>query len=186
MYLALFSLYVREAVKDSDINWLHVTNKIMEITQSLDIKELHNTEENTVVHERISLYLEELSINEKLQDFNNSLNQQGLFLYNFMAMFESLLLFIHASRQALWKLYLSSLTNFTKYFFAFDQLNYARLTPYYLATMIDLQTEDETSWLYLEDNYSIVKSSIPFVGIGSNYAMEQENKNLKISGGIVG
>ena len=183
MYLALFSLYVREAVKDSDINWLHITNKIMEITQSLDI--LHNTEENTVVHERISLYLEEF-INEKLQDFNNSLNQQGLFLYNFMVMFESLLLFIRASRQSLWKLHLASLNNFTKYFFAFDQLNYARLTPYYLATMIDLQTEDETSWLYLEDNYSIVKSSIPFVGIGSDHAMEQENKNLKISGGIVG
>ena len=47
MYLALFPLYVREAVKDSDINWLHITNKIMEITQSLDI--LHNTEENTVM-----------------------------------------------------------------------------------------------------------------------------------------
>ena len=51
---------------------------------------------------------------------------------------------------------------------------------------MDLQTNDKTSWLYLENNYSILKSPIPLVGIGSDHAMEQENKKMKILGGIVG
>ena len=103
-----------------------------------------------------------------------------------MVMFESLLLFVQASRQGHWRLHLASMNNFAKYFFAHDQLNYARLTPFYLAGMLELEGTDATSWTYLEINYSIVKTSIPFVGIGSDHAMEQENKNLKVAGGIVG
>ena len=101
-------------------------------------------------------------------------------------MFESLLLFIRASRQSLWKLHLGSLNNFTKYFFAHDQLNYARLTQLYLATMAELERRDEVSWKYLEQNYSISKTSIPLAAIGSGHAMEQENKAMKVLGGITG
>ena len=73
------------------------------------------------------------------------------------------------------------MNNFAKYFFAHDQLNYARLTPFYLAGMLELEGTDATSWTYLETNYSIVKTSIPFVGIGSDHVMKQENKNLKVA-----
>ena len=176
MYLALFSLHVKEILKDDDMNVPNITDKIKDIAQSLNLKDPNSQVENSTIHEELCTFLKDSNINKKMNDFSHSLKQQSLFLYNFMIMFESLLLFIRSSRQSLWKLHLASLNNFTKYFFAFDQLNYARLTPYYLATMMDLQTKDETSWLYLENNYSIVKSPIPFVGIGSDHAMEQENK----------
>ena len=103
-----------------------------------------------------------------------------------MNMYESLLLFVRASRQGLWKLHLSSLNNLVKYFFAHDQINYARMTPLYLADMHSLQTDDSDSWEYLEKNFAIAKSNIPFTAIGSDHAMEQENKVLKVTGGIKG
>ena len=101
-------------------------------------------------------------------------------------MFEVLLLFVRASRQGLWRLHLASLNKFVDYFFAHDQINYARLTPLYLATMTEFEIKDENSWRYLESNYSIAKSPIPFIAIGSDHAMEQENKTMKVLGGIIG
>ena len=86
----------------------------------------------------------------------------------------------------MWKLHLTSLHDFTPYFFAHDQLNYACLTPLYLATITELEQKDEASWKYLEDNYSISKTPIPFVAIGSDHALEQENKTMKVLGAVVG
>ena len=57
-------------------------------------------------------------------------------------MFEVILSFIRASRQNLWQLHLSSMNNFAKHFFAHDQLNYARMTTFYLANMMDLKEND--------------------------------------------
>ena len=37
---------------------------------------------------------------------------------------------------------------------------------------------------YLKKNFSISKTSIPFVAIGSDHAMEQGNKALKVLGGV--
>ena len=99
-------------------------------------------------------------------------------------MCESLLLFIQSSRQGHWNRHLASLNAFVKYFSAHDQLNYARLTPLYLANMLELQTSDRKTWDYLEQSFIISKSKIPFTSIGSDHAMEQENKRMKISGVI--
>ena len=41
---------------------------------------------------------------------------------------------------------LALLNNFVKYVFAHDHLNCARLTPYYIATMTELESKDERSW----------------------------------------
>ena len=57
-------------------------------------------------------------------------------------MFEVILSFIRASRQNLWQLHLSSMNDFAKHFFANDQLNYARMTTFYLANMMDLKEND--------------------------------------------
>ena len=91
-----------------------------------------------------------------------------------MKVFEILILFIRASRQNDWNLHLASLNDFCKYFFAHDQLNYARMTPLYLANMTKLKTSDYEIWQYLEENFSIIKSKIPFVGIGTDHAHKQE------------
>ena len=52
--------------------------------------------------------------------------------------------------------------------------------------MVHLQSDDKQSWDYLKDNYSVSKSAIPFTSIGSDHAMEQDNKKMKVSGGIIG
>ena len=52
--------------------------------------------------------------------------------------------------------------------------------------MAELERKDEANWKYLEQNYSVSRTSIPFVAIGSDHAMEQENKAMKVLGGITG
>ena len=42
------------------------------------------------------------------------------------------------------------------------------------------------SWQYLKDNFSINKMGIPFCSIGSDHALEKNNKLLKVNGGVVG
>ena len=102
-------------------------------------------------------------------------------------MFQLLFLFIRASRQGLWELHLSSLHEMSKYFFAHDQINYARLVPLYLADMYTLKENDQQTWECLSNgNFTVSKSDICFTSIGVDHALEQENKRLKVYGGIKG
>ena len=103
-----------------------------------------------------------------------------------MKMFEVLLLFIRASREENWELHLASSELMIPYFFSHGKLNYARFTPLYIATIMELKENDEMSWQYLKDNFSINKMRIPFYLIGSYHALEQDNKLLKVNGGVVG
>ena len=52
--------------------------------------------------------------------------------------------------------------------------------------MMGLKENDEVSWQYLKDNFSINKMGIPFCSIGSDHALEKNNKLLKVNGGVVG
>ena len=116
-----------------------------------------------------------------LSKFDDSLTYQSRFLRNYMNMVEVLLLFTRASRQGLWELHLYSLSEMVNYFFAHDQINYAPLSPVYLATLSQLHESDPDAWCYLKENFVIAKSDIPFTLIGSDHAMEQENKALKVN-----
>ena len=60
------------------------------------------------------------------------------------------------------------------------------MTPLYLATMIELKSNDLETWQYLKENFAIAKSEIPFTAIISDRAMEQETKVLKVSEGVTG
>ena len=84
------------------------------------------------------------------------------------------------------QLHLSSMNDFAKYFFAHDQLNYGRMTPLYLATVMNIKKNDIQTWEYLKDNFGMSQSEITFTSIGSDHAMEQESKNLNVSAGIIG
>ena len=66
-------------------------------------------------------------------EIDEQLTNQAKFLRNYLSLFETLLLFIRVSRQQNWELHLASLHHLCKYFFAFDMINYARLTPVYIA-----------------------------------------------------
>ena len=59
---------------------------------------------------------------------------------------------------------------------------YARLTPYYLADMADLKLKDPETWRALET----FRFSILFYGLAVDQGLEQEIRNLKIAGGVVG
>ena len=67
-------------------------------------------------------------------------------------MYEVLLDFVRANHEKNWNLHLTSFDAMIPYFFAHDQINYARHAPLYLATMRKIQTKDIKSWNYLKEN----------------------------------
>ena len=74
------------------------------------------------------------------------MENQARYYRNYMAAFEILLLFIRASRQQSWELHLEALNKMVPYFFAFEVLNYAKLTPVYLSQMTELKEKYNDTW----------------------------------------
>ena len=115
----------------------------------------------------------------------NPFSNQAKFYRNYMTLFENILHFIRASREQSWNLHLQSLNALCPYFFAFDMLNYARMTPIYLAQMFELKEKEPDIWnLFDSGEFSVNKSGIPFTAIGTDHGIEQENRALKVTGGI--
>ena len=76
---------------------------------------------------------------------------------------------------------------FVKYFFAYGQMYYAKFTPAYLSEMFALKILDQQSWKFLElGNFSVNKSQVPFCALGTDHALEQENRKMKVLEGICG
>ena len=130
--------------------------------------------------------LQSISFPQMQENFDLQLKHQAKFLRNFMTMFEKLLLFIRATRRGLWHLHLQSLHEMSSYFFAFDLQNYSRLTPVYLSQMCELQISDPQTWSFLQRNFVVNKTHIPFSAIGTDHAIEHENRVMKVIGGIKG
>ena len=121
------------------------------------------------------------NLSKLLDEFDSKLTGQGKMLHNFMNLVEIMLLFIKATWQGIWDLHLTSLEMFVKYFFA------ARFTPVYLSEMFALKSQDQQSWEFLESgNFSVNKPQVPFCALGTNHALEQENRKMKVLGGICG
>ena len=120
--------------------------------------------------------LTELNFQQLQKEFDENLKNQNKFYKSYMLLFETLLLFIRASRQQLWKLHLKSSHYLCPYFFVFDTLNYARLTPIYLSQMYQLRNDDPAIWnRFVEGEFSVSKSNVPFSAIGADDALEQES-----------
>ena len=95
--------------------------------------------------------------------------------------------FVFASRTQNWKLHLESCQKLSVDFHATDRIKYMRMFPYYIKTQLALEEWDTATWKWLnEGQFSVVKSRLPFVGIGVDHAGEQQNKMLKVSGGLRG
>ena len=117
MYLSLYSVYVKEALKHADSEWREIKGQLKAALETfldvpLDDKTAHLFQHNILLR-----IINSSTLPCKLLKFNDSLQQQALLLHNCMVMFESLLLFIRGSRQSLCKLHLTSLHDFTPYFF---------------------------------------------------------------------
>ena len=109
------------------------------------------------------------------------------FVRQYMHMVQLVLLFIKAVRTADWDLDFSSLEAFTKYFFAYDKLNYVRMIPLYLAEMKAWKHTDPLTWEEFQNcNWVVNKTSIPFCAIGADHALEQLNRGMKVAGCLVG
>ena len=137
--------------------------------------------------EQVIMGLSDIKLFAYLNDFGKKFEHQSKFLWNYIKIFELILLFLRGTRQSNWDLHLAALDQFAKYFFAFDQINYAKLTPVYLSQMYALKDSDPETWSFFKDgNFCINKSGIPFTAIGVDHGLEQENKTMKVLGGIQG
>lgn len=91
-----------------------------------------------------------------------------------MKVFELLLLFARATRHQCWELHLKTLYELSKYFFAYDMLNYAQMTLLYVSQMYGLEDrENETENFqeqlllsFVDSGYfSVNKTPFPFTAI---------------------
>ena len=140
-----------------------------------------------IVNEDSGFFERIVGICDKLETIKKNMNPVQIFLLNYVKQFETILIFIKATRDRDIELHLQSPECLIKYFFAHDHLNYARLLPLYLSTMQNIKKTDPKLWKEFEDGkFCVSKSNVKFTSIGSDHGVEQENKRLKVSGGIVG
>ena len=71
-------------------------------------------------------------------------------------------------------------------FFAFDKLNYSRVTPIYISEMFAIKKSDPELWQELSTgNWVVKKYQVASCALGADHALEQVNRWIK-AGGIVG
>ena len=187
LYLALYKLYIDRLIDSHQTIEKDLNEGVINAITSLS--DYHSKTKGVVQsnHEKLLDIIDSVDLYHTQQQFDNTLTHQSNFYRNYMLLFESLLLFIRASREQLWNLHLNSLHSLCPYFFAFDMLNYARMTPVYLSQMFQLKHDDQLTWIMMESgSFSVNKSHIPFSAIGADHAIEQENRAMKVLGGIKG
>ena len=120
-------------------------------------------------------------------EFESSFTNQQKFIMTYMKQYETILMYVRATREHTFQLHLESTEALLKYFFAHDHLSYARLLPIYLSCMQSTEKNHPDIWKeFLEGNFWVTKNEIPFTSIAPDHALEQENRRLKVRGGIIG
>jgi len=141
-------------------------------------------------HNGVVSHMSSTEMLQKMAEFDLSKKSNPLihFCRHYMRMAMEMLLFIRSVRSGDWKLHLMSLEIFTKYFFAYDRLNYARMIPLYLAEMASLEeTAPDIYQEFSNGNWVVNKNkNVPFCAIGADHALEHVNRSMKVSGGLVG
>lgn len=141
-------------------------------------------------HKALEDKVESLGIMMKIADFDKENANTPMFqvFRQYMTMVLEMMMFVRAVRTADWLLHLQALEKFTKYYFAHDRLNYARMIPLYLAEMKALPLNDPDVYReFLDGNWVVNKNqSVPFCGLGADNGLEHINRSMKVSGGLVG
>lgn len=134
--------------------------------------------------------MESLHILEEMEAFNSSNANKPMFrvVCQYMKMVLDMMAFVRAVRTGNWESHLTALEVFTKFFFAHDQLNYARMIPLYLAEMKSLEKSNPEIYKeFQEGNWVVNKNShAAFCALGADHALEQLNRSMKVSGGLIG
>ena len=187
MYLALKKLYMKKFIDDH----LEIEKDLREavIDAVSNVPEYSKENKDIIRHNHQDVLDVMKSINFSIlqDDFDKSLDNQAKFYLIYMNLFERILLFIRATREESWELHLRSLHKLCPSFFSFDMIKYARMTPVYLSQMMDLKENDEKTWIMMmEGGFCVGKSKFPFTSIGADHGIEQENRSIKVMGGIKG
>ena len=91
-----------------------------------------------------------------------------------MTLFEAILMFIRASREQSLDLHLNSLHKLCPYFFAFDMINYSRMTSVYLVQMYKIREKNQSTWQLLANGrFLVIRSGIRFTAIGADHGIKQ-------------
>ena len=134
--------------------------------------------------------LESMDVATKMAKFEKEHAKNPMFTVfrQYMTMVLEMLMFIRAIRSADWLLHLQALEIFTKYYFAHDRLNYARMIPLYLAEMKALPETDPDIYREFKDGNWVVNKNptVPFSFLGVDYGLEHINRSMKVSGDLVG
>ena len=105
----------------------------------------------------------------------------------YMNMVLSMLAFIRAVRSTDWNLRLAAVNDFTKYFLALGLRNYAAMSVLHLHQFESQRHDDQEIWKHLEAGlWAPNKSGKNFCSLGADEALEQENRKIKVIGGVIG
>ena len=184
---ALFTMYQEALFKEHPHLLVHLEKEAKEVDKACAEG---STEKIKKTHTQLLHAIESLQILEKMTKFDVEKDKRPLFrvMRQYMQMVLEMLLFIRSVRIGDWELHLMALETFTRYFFAHDRLNYACMIPVYLADMKSLQKSDASIYdEFLQGNWVVNKNPyVPFCSIGADHGLEQINRAMKVSGGLVG
>ena len=98
-----------------------------------------------------------------------------------------ILLLIRSFREANFFLYCQSLAELMPYFFANNNVNYARWLPIHYRDMVTLeQKHPQLAQEFQSGNFVVHKSSRQFSAMAIDQAHEQANAVIKADGGVIG
>lgn len=130
------------------------------------------------------------SLGERLEDLTTAkAGEMDEFCSTYIKMVLLLLNYLRAVRVGDWLLHLSTLQEFTPFFFALNRSSYARFIPVCVSMMLMLmmlKDENPRVWEYFSTSWVVRKSQTPFTEIGCDHALEQINRKLKGEGGLIG
>ena len=99
----------------------------------------------------------------------------------------AVLIYIRAISEADFELYVDALTQIVPWFFALDQIHYARWIPVHLRDMVTLKDVHPTVFAeFMKGNFVVKKTERRFSAIAIDQAHEQNNASVKDDGGAVG
>jgi len=141
-------------------------------------------------HEEMANTMKTIGILDKMKAFDEVHDNNPMFkvFHHYMQMVLEMLMFIRAVRTGDWVLHLKALELFTKYFFAHDRLNYARMIPLYLAEMKTLPNTDPEIYAESQNGNWVVNKNprVAFCALGADHSLEHINRSMKVTGGLVG
>ena len=176
MYAEVF--FHKESMSHFTSKWSTETSVLAKAFEDCEEEQIRKS-----VEELRKLWEDE-ELQQKLEEFDSECQVYPMFKWfrTYMEMVLTMMQFIRATRQGLWQLHLASLEKFCKYFFSQNRLKYSQFIPEYLAKMKSLQETDPAIWNWFnEGNFSVTKTQQAFCKLGVDHALEQVNREMKVS-----